>query len=131
MTLTFDLATWFLFAIYRLVMMIICAKLISNLITNNKWVGHVQFSLKSMHKVKVRNVTLTFDLATWFLFATHRLVMMIICTKLISNPIMYSYVMAGARFWNTQTHTQRVNSICPPPFHGGCIITKNELNDLK
>ena len=30
-----------------------------------------------------------FDLATCFFFTTHRLVMMIICAKLFSDPIMY------------------------------------------
>ena len=38
-------------------------------------------------------MTLTFDLATWFLFAIHRLVMMIICVKLFSNPTMHNKVM--------------------------------------
>ena len=69
----------------------------------------------------MQTVTLTFDLVTWFLFATNRLVMMIICAKLFFNPIMYGKDMARTRFWNTQshkhththTHTDRVNSICP------------------
>ena len=33
---TFDLAIWFLFATYHLVMMIICAKLFPNLTMHNK-----------------------------------------------------------------------------------------------
>ena len=61
------------------------------------WVGHEQVSLKSMHKVKVGTVTLTFDLATLFLFATHRLVMMIIYAKLFSNPTMHDKVMGRTR----------------------------------
>ena len=146
MTLTFNLATWFLFATHCLIMLIICANVFSNPTMHNKamgrtwtgfsglgtkfkrrlwpwpltqrhgsylrrialswwsfvsnyfqiplsitklWVGHEQVSLKSMHKVYVQTVTLTFNLATWFLFATHRLVMMIICATLFSNPIMY------------------------------------------
>ena len=54
----------------------------------------------------MRTVTLVFDLATWFLFATHRLVIMIICAILFSNPFMYGLVMARTRFWNTHTHTE-------------------------
>ena len=62
-------------------------------------VGHEPVSLKSMHKVKVQTLTLTFDLATWFLFATHCLVMMIICAKLFSNPTMHnSYGLETNRF---------------------------------
>ena len=34
-------------------------------------------------------MTLTFDLETWFLFATDCLAMMIICAKLLLNPTMY------------------------------------------
>ena len=42
-------------------------------------------------------VTLTFDLATWLLFATHRLVMLIICSTLFSNPTMHYKVMGRTR----------------------------------
>ena len=79
MILTFDLATWFLFATHRPVMMIICAKLFLNLIKHNKVMGQKRTGSTEI---------LTFDLATWFLIATNRLVMMIICVKLISDPIM-------------------------------------------
>ena len=61
------------------------------------WVGHEQVQLKSMHKVSVQTVTLTFDLAIWFLFATHRLVMMIIHAKLFLNPTMHNKVMDRTR----------------------------------
>ena len=54
------------------------------------WAGHKQVSLKSMHKVLT--VTLTFDLATWFLFATYPLVMKI-CANLFINPTMHDKVM--------------------------------------
>ena len=50
-TVTFDLATWFLFATHYLIMMIICAKLFLNPTLHNTWVGHEQVSLKSMHKI--------------------------------------------------------------------------------
>ena len=50
--MTFDLATWFLLATYRLVTMIICAKLFSNPIMHNKVMGWtLTDSLKSLHKV--------------------------------------------------------------------------------
>ena len=53
--------------------------------------GHEQVSLKPMHKE--RTVTLIFDLATWFLLVTHYLAMIIICTKLLSNPTMHDKVI--------------------------------------
>ena len=46
-------------------------------------VGHEHGLLQYMHKVQMRTVILTFDLATWFLLSTHRLVMMIVYAKLI------------------------------------------------
>ena len=55
--------------------------------------GHEQVSLKNMHKVKERTVTLTFNLAAWFLSATHRLITIIICAKLFLNPTMHDKVM--------------------------------------
>ena len=42
-------------------------------------------------------MTLTFDLATWLLFATHCLVMMIICAKLFLNSTMHNKVMGWTR----------------------------------
>ena len=53
------------------------------------WTQHVL--LKPMHKVLT--VTLTFDLATWFLLVTYPLVMMIICAKLFINPTMHDKSM--------------------------------------
>ena len=37
--------------------------------------------------------------------------------------------MARTRFWNTQTHTDRVNSICTSTIHGGGIIKKHQRGD--
>ena len=147
MTLTFNLAIWFLFATHGLIMIIICAKLFSNPTMHNKVMGRTPTSFTEVYAQNlsvdcdldlwpndmvlvrdtsschddhlcqiifkshnawqtygsdtnrfhwiyaqsyVRTVTLTFDLATWFLFVTHCLVMMIISAKLFSNPIMYS-----------------------------------------
>ena len=46
-----------------------------------------------MPKLKVSAIILTFDLGTWFLHATHRLVTMIISAKQVLNPTMYDEVM--------------------------------------
>ena len=95
-TLTFDLATRLLFATHRLVMMITCVKLFLNPVMHNKlWVGNEQVPLKSMHKVLVRTVTLTIDLAIWFLFATHCLDIIITCAKLFLNPAMHNKLWVG------------------------------------
>ena len=40
---------------------------------------HDEVMGRTPHKLKVPNVTLTFDLATWFSHATQLLVVMIIC----------------------------------------------------
>ena len=55
--------------------------------------GHEHVSFHPMRKVKERTVTLIFNLATWFLFATHCLIMIIICTKLFLNPTMHNKVL--------------------------------------
>ena len=55
------------------------------------WTGHKQVSMKPMHKMFT--VTLTFDLASCPLFATHVLVTIIICTLLFINPTMHDKVM--------------------------------------
>ena len=55
------------------------------------WAGNKQLSVKYMHKVLT--VTLTFDLATWFLFATYSLVMIIIYAKLIINLTVHGKIM--------------------------------------
>ena len=72
-TLTFDQATWFLHAKYRLVVMIICAKQYLNPTMHDEvmmklWVRHDSRRQKPL----VPTVTLTFDLATSFLYATNR-----------------------------------------------------------
>ena len=74
------------------------------------WVGHEQVSLKSMHKIEVRTVILTFDLATWFLFMTHCLVMMIICAKLFSNPMMHNKVMGWTGTGFTDVYAQSLSA---------------------
>ena len=70
---------------------------------SSKW--DTKVSVKPIHKVKVLTVTLTFHPATWYLFPTHRTVMMITCAKLFFNPTMQDEVMDRTRFLNTQTKT--------------------------
>ena len=41
-----------------------------------------------MQQVNERTVTLTFNLVIWLLIATHRIIMIIICAMLVSNPTM-------------------------------------------
>ena len=60
----------------------------------------------------MRTETLTFDLATWLWFATYRLVMMIICAKLLSNPIMYNKVMGRTRPDFTEVYAQSLSADC-------------------
>ena len=64
-----------------------------------------------MHKVKVWTVTLTFNLATWFLFMTYCLVMMIICAKLFSIPTMHNKVMGRTRTGFTEVYAQSLSDL--------------------
>ena len=91
-TLTFDLVTWFLFATHSLFMMIICAKLFSNPTLHNKLIGRTWTGFTKVYAQSL-SADCDLDLATWFLFATYRLVIMIICAKLFSNPTMHNEVM--------------------------------------
>ena len=83
-----------------------------------------RFTLTPIHKILVRTVTLTFDIALCFLFATHRLVMTIICAKLLLISTMHDDVVGWTRFRNNHkhTHTHRGKTLYAlPPFHGGGI----------
>ena len=81
------------------------------------------YFLKSHHTVKVIGRTRTgfveayaqslradcdFDpyLVAWFLFATHRLIMIIMCAKLFLNPTMYNKVMGRTRTGLTEVYAQ-------------------------
>ena len=63
-----------------------------------------------MHKVYERTVTLTLDLAIWFLFVTHCLGMMIICAKLFSNPTMHYKVMGRTQTDFTEVYAQSLSA---------------------
>ena len=52
------------------------------------------------------------DLATWFLFTTHRLVMMIICAKLFSNPSMHNKVMGLTQTGLLEVYAQILSADC-------------------
>ena len=57
-------------------------------------------------------MTLTFNLVTRFLLATHRLVMLIIFAELFSNPIMHSKVMGRTRTGFTEVYAQSLSADC-------------------
>ena len=63
-----------------------------------------------MHKVKVRTVTLIFILATWFLIATHCLVMIIICAKLFLIPIMHNKNIGQTRTGFIEVYAQSLSA---------------------
>ena len=80
---------------------------------HNKFMGRTRTGFtESMHKVQVRIVTLIFNLATWFLFATHCLVMIIICAKLFLNPTMHNKVMGRTRTGFTEVYAQSLSADC-------------------
>ena len=85
-TLTFNLATRFLFATHCLVMIFIGAKLFSN--PTNKVIGRIRTGSTEVYAQSL-SANCHVDLVTWFLFATHRLVILIICAKLCSNPVIH------------------------------------------
>ena len=63
-------------------------------------------------EVYAQSLSVDCDLAIWFLFATHRLVMMIICAKLFSNPIMHDKVMDRTRTGFTEVYAQSLSADC-------------------
>ena len=65
-----------------------------------------------MNKIQVPTLTLTFDLAPWFLFATHRLAMMIMCTKLFSNPTIHNKFMGRTCTGFTEIYAQSLSADC-------------------
>ena len=71
-----------------------------------------QVSLKPMHKVYEQTVTLTFNLLIWFLIATHRLIMIICCATLFSNPNMHNKAMGRTRTGFTEVYAQSLSADC-------------------
>ena len=78
-------------------------------VPNNFQIPECRMTLWAEHKMPMQKlwvwtVTLTFDLATWFLHVTHYLVVMIISANKISNPTnVWNEVMGWTRFWNAYT----------------------------
>ena len=62
-----------------------------------------------MHKDEVRTVTVTFDLAIWFLFATHCLVMINICAKLFLNRTMHYKVIGRTQTGYTEVYARSLS----------------------
>ena len=113
MTLTFNLVTWFLFATHRLIMKIICAKLFSNSTMHNKVMGRKRTGFTEVYAQSLSvDCDLDLDPPTWLLFATHRLVMMIICAKLFSNPTMHNKVMGRTQTGFTEVYAQSLSADC-------------------
>ena len=55
---------------------------------------------------------LTFDITTWFLFATHCLVMIIVCAELFLNPTMLNKVMGRIRTGFSEVYAQSLSADC-------------------
>ena len=113
MSLTFNLATWFLFVTHRLIMIIICAKLFSNPTMNNKVrgrtrTGFIEVCAQSLNA----DCDLNLDLVTWFLFVIYCLVMIIINAKLFLNPTMHNKVMSRTRTGFTEVYAQSLSADC-------------------
>ena len=115
MTLTFNPVTWFLFATHCLIMMIICAIFFSNP-TMHIYGSDMNRFHWPMHKVYVLTVTLNSGLVMWLLFATHRLVIMIICARLFSNPTMHNKGMGRTRTGFTEVYAQSLSADCATWF---------------
>ena len=112
-TLTFNLATWFLFVTHRLIMIIICAKLFLNPTMNNKVMGRTRTGFIEVYAQSLNaDCDLDLDLVTWFLFVTYRLVMMIINAILFSNPTMHNKVMSRTRTGFTEVYAQSLGADC-------------------
>ena len=112
-TVTFDLATRFLFATHRLVMVIICAKVVLNPTRHNKVMDRTRTGFTEVYAQSlVQTVTLTVNLATGFLFATHCLVMMIIFAKLFLNPTLHKTLMCRTQTGFTEAYAQSLSADC-------------------
>ena len=110
MTLIFNLVIWFLIATHRLII-IICAKLFSNPTMHNKDMGRTRTGFTEVY-AQTYSADCDLDLATWFLFATCHLVMMIICAYLFSNPTINNKVTGRTRTGFTEVYAQSLSADC-------------------
>ena len=76
---------------------------------HNKVMGRTQTGFTKVYAHSL-SADCDFDLATWFLFLTYRLVMMIICAKLISNPTKQNKVMGRTRTGFTEVYAQSLSA---------------------
>ena len=76
---------------------------------HNKVMGLTRTGFTEVYtqSLSLQIVTLIFDLVTWFLFGTHRLVMIIICAILFSNPAMHNKVMG----WTQKDFTESMHKV--------------------
>ena len=114
-TLTFDLATWFLFVTYRLVMMIICAKLLSNPIMYNKVMGRTRTGFT---EVFAKSLSADCDLDLWpsdmvLVRNTSSCHDDHLCQIIFKSHHVRLSFGPDTILEYTNTHTDRVNSICP------------------
>ena len=94
-------------------MMIICAKLFWNPSLHNKVMCRTQ---TCSTEVYAQSLSVECDLDLWpsdmVLFATHRLVKMIICAKLFWNPTVHNKVMGRTRTGFTEVYAQSLSADC-------------------
>ena len=102
MTSSFDLATWFLFVTNCFALIIICAKLLLNLLVPGKIMRRMNVTEAHTHSW---SVTLTFDLTTWFLLATPYLFIKMFVTN------DFQILSCKMKLWVTTIleHTNRTN----------------------
>ena len=74
---------------------------------------HAWLSYLTMHNALERTVTF---------FATHRLVMMIICAKLFLNPTMHNKVMGGTRTGFTEVYAQSSSVDCDLDLYSSDMV---------
>ena len=107
-TLIFDLRTLLLYATHRLYMVDISAQLYWNsFIIQISYRPDTNTSPPYSMFLNTFDlaVTLTFDLRTWLLYATHRLYVVNICAKLFGDQVLGGKVMARTRTSLTDRRT--------------------------
>ena len=90
-------------------MIIIRAKLFSNPTMQDKFIGQTRTGFTEFY---AQSLSADFEPATWLLFATNRLVLMVICAKLFSNPTMHNKVMSWTRSGFTEVYVQSKSADC-------------------
>ena len=121
MTLTFILATWFLFVTYCLIMVIIYAKLFLNPTMHNKVMGRTRAGFTEVYAQRLSaDCDLDLHPSDMVWFATYGLVMIIIRAKLFLNPTMHNKVMGRKRTGFNEVNAQSLSADCDQR-HGSCL----------